>query len=356
MVIGGEFYQDERWATGEPGVSTGQLTFLNGGKAALIVISESLLNQGIDQILLPSYLCPTIVDTLEQRGVKCAYYHVNIDLSPEPGDLANKARSQRAILFINYFGFHLPEPVKRQLMELQANGVILVEDNAQGGFWQDSTGDFVFNSMRKLVPHDGGYLFSRFDVTPIIQKHHGMQNRRLPVIREYRQKLADYLFKEKYSYPDLRDLYEMAERHYNMDTVIEGDGQERFSIEHLDWEGIKTKRRDNYLYLLNAIREVEELPPIFPFLEEENLPLGLPVYVKREIRDQLFDDLGNEGIGLTVHWKDVSTDARLNHNPTAVDISRRILTLVIDQRCSHKQLDHLVRTLKDCLCKYRMMI
>ena len=88
---------------------------------------------------------------------------------------------------------------------------------------------------------------------------------------------------------------------------------------------------------------------IFPCLEEDNLPLGLPVYVNGVSRDGVFNGLGSAGIGLTIHWKDVASDRRLNHNPAAVDISNRILTLVIDQRASHKQLDHLACVLKDCL-------
>lgn len=349
MIVGGEFYQDQRWATGEPGVDTGNLTFLNGGKAALIVVADYLRSQGIDQILLPAYLCPTIVDTLERRGLRCAYYQVTHDLSLELIDLEQKARGQRALLFINYFGFHQPPSVIQLLKKLQSRGLILVEDNAQAGFWQGAIGDFVFNSMRKLVPHDGGYLYSRFNVAPIIQEHAGVHNRRLPVIRAYRQKLPDYLFRGEYTYEELSSLYELAERYYSDDMVVRGDAQERQYIEHLDWQGIKHRRRDNYLYLLDAIRGIDELTPIFPCLEEDNLPLGLPVYVNGVSRDGVFNGLGSAGIGLTIHWKDVASDRRLNHNPAAVDISNRILTLVIDQRASHKQLDHLACVLKDCL-------
>ena len=57
-------------------------------------------------------------------------------------------------------------------------------------------------------------------------------------------------------------------------------------------------------------------------------------------RDWLLDELGKAGIGLTVHWEEILSDPRLNGNPVAVDMASRILTLVIDQRTSHKQLDY----------------
>ena len=77
------------------------------------------------------------------------------------------------------------------------------------------------------------------------------------------------------------------------------------------------------------------------------MPLGLPVYVSGVSRDWLFDELGNAGIGLTIHWDEILSDPRLNGNPVAVDMARRILTLVIDQRTSHKQMDYMAQCLVD---------
>ena len=79
------------------------------------------------------------------------------------------------------------------------------------------------------------------------------------------------------------------------------------------------------------------------------MPLGLPVSVSGVPRDGLFDELGKVGIGLTIHWEELLSDSRLNGNPVAVDMASRILTLVIDQRTSHKQIDYLVQKLSELL-------
>jgi len=71
MFVGGEFYNDPVWLADTPTLSTQGMTFLNGGKACLIVISEVLLSRDIQHILLPAYLCPTIVNTLEHSGLTC---------------------------------------------------------------------------------------------------------------------------------------------------------------------------------------------------------------------------------------------------------------------------------------------
>jgi len=349
MLVGGEFYEDSFWLTDQPTISTENMKFLYGGKACLVVISATLLDHGVKQILLPSYLCPSVVNTLEQCGLVCEYYQINPDFSINQADLAEKALNHQAVYFINYFGFLLPPADRDFLTGLQQKGVLIVEDNAQTGFTDQPTGDFIFNSMRKLTAHDGGYLMTRFDVQPYIHQYQGTVNRRLPVIRSYRKQLAEYHFQGKGRHDELTRLYAQAEAYYDADLVVEGDVQEQAQIERLDWQGIKQVRRENYTYLLSLISGIPELTPIFPSLQADNMPLGLPVYVSGVPRDGLFDQLGKAGIGLTIHWEEILTDPRLNGNPVAVDMASRILTLVIDQRTSHKQIDYLVQKVSELL-------
>jgi dTDP-4-amino-4,6-dideoxygalactose transaminase len=325
------------------------MMFLNGGKACLVLISDYLLDHGVNRILLPSYLCPTIVATLERNGLTCDYYQINPDLSINLDDLAFKVKGIRAVYFINYFGFSHPFRVRDFLADLQQKGVFIVEDNAQAGFTENNTGDFIFNSIRKLAAYDGGYLITPLNLMPYKNKYKDIPNRRLPVIRDYRKRLAAYQFQGIGNHDELVRMYELAETYYDTDLVIEGDPQEREGIEHLDWEGIKQIRRENYNYLLNLISGITDLSPMYPALQEDNMPLGLPVLVSGVPRDWLLNELGNAGIGLIAHWDGLLHDPRLNSNPIAVDLASRILTLVIDQRTSHKGMDYLVRSLIDSI-------
>ncbi|MGA9398373.1 MAG: hypothetical protein WBV22_08965 [Anaerolineaceae bacterium] len=349
MFVGGEFYYDTRWLEDKPTISTSAMTFLNGGKACLVVICDYLLDHGVKKILLPSYLCPTIVTTLERGGLACDYYQINMDYSIDLDDLAQKVIDYQAIYFINYFGFLHPLPVRNFLSSLRQEGVIVVEDNAQAGFNNHHTGDFILNSMRKLAAYDGGYLITPYDVMPYVNKYQGRPNRRLPLIREYRERLATYLFQGTGKHDELVQMYKLAENYYESDLVVEGDPQERQQIERLDWKGIKQVRRENYTYMLSLISGISELSPVYLDLQEDNMPLGLPVYVSGVPRDWLFDELGNAGIGLTIHWDELLRDPHLNQNRVAVNMASRILTLVIDQRTSHKQMDYLVQNLLDCI-------
>ncbi len=351
MFVGGEFYTDARWSLDKPALSTEKMTFLNGGKACLIVIADYLRAQGIDSILLPAYLCPDIATTLERCGLVCEYYAIRTDLSIDLNDLERKANGHKAIYFINYFGFPHAAETQQAFKELKRRGRLLIEDNAQAAFWTHSMGDFVFNSLRKFCAHDGGYLSTPYDVTACIQRRQGAPNRRLAVISEYRARLGDYLFGNTVNYDELAGLYELSEKYYNEDMAVAGDAQEKDAIELMDWEGIKQISRENYSYLLDAIRDITELTPIFTNLTEDAMPLGLPVYVSGISRDWLWDQLGEAGIGLTIHWDGITRDARLNGNAAAVEMASRMLTLVIDQRTSRTQMDYMAGTIKDCLLK-----
>lgn len=353
MFAGGEFYYDERWVTDRPALSTQNMLFLNGGAACLTVICDSLRDHGIQKILLPAYLCPSIIDTLERAGMGYEFYQVNTDLSIDLDDLVQKAYPHRAVYFINYFGFRPSAAALNVLADLRRGGRILIEDNAQAGFHNHPAGDFIFNSLRKFVPYDGGYLIAPHDLSPYLERYHGRPNPRLAVIRRYRRQLADYLLDGRGDHAELEELFALSEKFYAAAPVVEGDSQERTAIEHLDWPAIQQTRRAHYEYLLDFLPTIPEVTPIFPALQADMMPLGLPVTLAGVSRDRVCQELGRAAVGLSIHWDDILTDPRLNHNPRAVELAGRILTLVIDQRTSHKQIDYQVFQLRRAIAAAR---
>jgi hypothetical protein len=229
----------------------------------------------------------------------------------------------------------------------------VVEDNAQVGFTNHPTGDFILNSLRKLVPYDGGYLITCLDVASYLTKYHNLPNRRLPIIREYRQQLYNYLFDGISSFNKLVNLYSRADHYYETDMVVEGDPEEQRHIERLDWESIHQARRDNYCYMLGLIASIPEISPLFPALQEDAIPLGLPVYINGVSRDEVYEYLGENGIGLFIHWEELRHDPRTNGNQQAVSMAGRMLTLATDQRISHEQMDYLAKHLAKGIAKVK---
>lgn len=349
MFVGGEFYYEDRWFLNQPTLSTEKTTFLNGGKACLTLICDYLMDHQIDRILLPAYLCPTIIQTIESCGLQFDFYRVNEDLSINLDDLSQKMSDYPATYLINYFGFHHSLDIRHFLSALQEKGVIVVEDNAQAGFADQTIGDFTFNSLRKFCPYDGGYLITHHEIAPYLEKYAGSPNRRLPIIRDYRKRLYAYLFDDADDYEALEEDFYLAEHYYETDQVVIGDPQEREAIEHLDWSGIKQVRRKNYAYLLSLIASIPEIKPIFPDLEPEIMPLGMPVYLEGVSRDEVNEELSNHQISLTIHWEDLLYNPRANHDPFSVKMAGRMLTLPIDQRFNEKHMDYLALNLKKAI-------
>ena len=349
MFVGGEFYYEDRWLMDKPVIATGQMTFLNGGKACLTLICDYLIDHQVDRILLPAYLCPTIVQTIDSAGLRFDFYQVNEDLSVNLEDLSHKIADYPAAYLINYFGFHHSAETSLFFKSLQEKGVIVVEDNAQAGFADQVFGDFVFNSLRKFCAYDGGYLFTRHEMAPYLEKYTGRTNRRLPIIRDYRKRLPAYLFKEDDDYDALEEEFYLAEHYYEVDQVVLGDGQEREAIERMDWPGIKRVRRENYTYLLNLVNSIPEIKPIFPALQADMMPLGMPVYLDGVSRDWVNEELSNHQIGLTIHWEEILDNPHTNRDPLSVNMARRMLTLPVDQRFDHRHMDYLAHHLRQAI-------
>lgn len=344
MFVGGEFYEDRRWETGAATITTEHMMFLNGGGACLRVIAAILLKQGIGEILLPSYLCPSIISRLERCGIKLGHYQIREDLSIDLEDLDQKCQPHSAIYVINYFGFtHAPDTLA-YLEQRKLKGAPIVEDNVQGGFFMPSCGDFVFNSLRKLCPYDGGYLYSiqsKAEIPISLQSLLSLPNRRLPLIRSYRQQLAAYLLRGQGRHSDLQRLLGQAERVYEEDDVLMGDALEQVAIEQLDWPAIRRIRRENYTHLLSLIASIPGVRPIFPALQSGILPLGLPVYLENISRDAVCQQLARNQIGLTVHWDEILNHPVTSRNARAAAMAKKMVTLPIDQRFDASHMEYL---------------
>jgi hypothetical protein len=348
MFVGGEFYDDAAWVTTTPAPPVADALFLNGGRACLSVIATYLYKNKCKSFLLPSYLCPSILDVLDQNSINYTFYQINEDFSINLDDLLTKTADHQVIYFINYFGFQHSTDNLSVLRQLQTNGKILIEDNAQAGFPSRRLGDFSFNSVRKFSALDGSYLTTR--IMPFFfNRFEDRPNHRLPLIREYRRQLRSYLFEARGNREDLDRLFYRAEYYYEHDNVILGDKEEQIKIESQDWLAIKEVRRNNYTYLLDLIIDLPGITPVYPKLQPEIMPLGLPVYISGFPRDQLITLLAEESISLTIHWETLLADPRTQSDAGVIEMAKHILTLPVDQYTSMSQLNFLVKHLKNIL-------
>lgn len=109
---------------------------------------------GVRRVLLPHYICDTILEPVRRLGLVWDWYSLGEDLLPV-GDL--QVSDADVFLYVNYFG--LADGNVRRLAEIY--GTRLIVDGTQAFFAPPLPGIDTFYSARKFfgVP-DGAYLYS----------------------------------------------------------------------------------------------------------------------------------------------------------------------------------------------------
>ena len=101
---------------------------LSSGRTAYLNVWLNLLHagRGLDTVLLPSYLCYSILMPFRRMGVRIEYYRVDADLAVDWEDLERKAvklGSRAAVVIVNYFGFPESGDVVRAIVVRTAKDI-----------------------------------------------------------------------------------------------------------------------------------------------------------------------------------------------------------------------------------------
>ncbi|MGB4590044.1 MAG: DegT/DnrJ/EryC1/StrS aminotransferase family protein [Clostridiaceae bacterium] len=320
-----------------------QGTFLSGGQSSLNFIVMNLHMKEDEMILLPSFLCPTIVQNLERHHVKYDFYAINLDLSINRSDLQDKIANNKvkAVFFIDYFGFYHQSETLEYLKSLQEKNIILIEDAAQM-LWLDKKefiGDFTFNSYRKFLPIDGSIVLS--DKT---ESYKGKADEYYALMNEGRMKITAYVKYGLGKVEDFVELFSKADEVYGKTTEINGMMQiSRQLLNELDIDYIGKIRRRNYGYLFDRLCEVEHISPLFDKnLLGDQIPIGLPVLIKD--RNRVRKELRTKAIYCPAHWP-LLKERWIHDYKDSITLAENLMTLPIDVRYDLKDLDRLITEL-----------
>lgn len=337
--IGGEFwFTEEIFHKAKENFRDVKGTFLSGGQSALRFILEDLKIKAEDKILLPSHLCPTILDPLKEKKISYDFYEIEKDLSINREFLEKKLhdKSIKVLYIIHYFGFYHQKDTLNFLKEIQRKYSIQIIEDAVQLLWfewqNDFMGDYVFNSYRKFLPIDGSLVLSKMsaDYEAIKDLYYVTMNR----ARAEKQLYIDYGIGEE---ADYLALFQRAEEHYHERNQIYGmNAIARKQLEKIDIQSIGEKRKNNYAYLYDNLQSI-------PFIEciidkdrmMQSIPLGLPVYILYGLRDHVRKRLRERRIYCPVHWN------------VQNGIGENILMIPIDQRYYFEDMDYIAEVLKE---------
>lgn len=299
-AIGGYFGMDP--GTGVSDLPQGVL--LNSGRNALRHIVRML---DIQKIHVPYYVCPVVVDALEEERCAVERYALADDMLP-----AEAFPKNDYVLYVNYFGV-----CGRKVDFLTSRYPNLIVDCAQA-YYARPKGLASFSSPRKFfgVP-DGGVAYGvvsadyASDVSDVRKGH----------LIERRDNGATPLGYE---------LFRKAEASLDGAELLAMSSFTKSCLGMVDVQEARRRRLENFAYLKS------HLPTAFPIAcSEDDVPMVYP-YITDDagLRARLIE---NE-IYVPSYWPGV-----IHCN----DLRQRIIPLPVDQRYSEEEMSRIVRDIKN---------
>lgn len=313
--------------------------YTNSGRNAAKLLNK-ILPKG--KILLPSYICQSVIDVYEQ-DYTIAYYQIERDFSINLQDLENNIDNDVVIIYLmHYFGRLQNDKVLQKLSKLRERyHCIIIEDTTHSIFTCANTiGDFCVCSLRKWFPiSDGGVLYSRDRLQDLCEIQ-------LPQNMAYK-KISAMILKYSqihYNVP-CNDIYRMI---FRQDEERLEQEKEIFAISRmskllLDCFSVTkliVDRKKNLKYLWDNL----EGYGLEMFVDDElyYTPFTLPVYCDN--RDVFREYLIENNVFCAVHWP--VEDKLLKRNNILGEMVGRIISLPLDQRYDENHMRYMVDIIK----------
>jgi dTDP-4-amino-4,6-dideoxygalactose transaminase len=293
-------------------------------------LAVTLLDLKVDDtVVLPVYTCQDVLRSFV-RKCNVVFYDVEPDLTILPAVLRAKLQGPgriRMVLITNYFGFL--QPHRDEIKQLCAErDVCLIEDCAHSLLTQGSgeTGDMSIYSFRKVLPiRDGGGLGMRGNgKLPLPRYHHGIYSDSLSFLAFAKSLLN--IHTEKFSRACIASQTAQVLPLPTKDSrILPMSHFARRSMRSISLNDVLKKRRDDYRFWQDTIRENPSLTAMFGDLPSGVCPLGFVLTTKN--RDSLEASAREKGISLRVHWRldpGLGSDCTTSHA-----LSKEMLTLPV---------------------------
>lgn len=307
--------------------------FLANARSGIMVLIDRLAPANV---WMPSYLCPTMIEVVDQKKTNLRLYEVNYDLKISSAEWIDQIQTGDLVVLIDYFGF----PLDSNTAILAKNrGAWILEDASQA-LLSEHVGqysDFILFSPRKSIGvPDGGVVVSCCEVSldnielepaPVswwLKVLEGAINR-----REF-----DRHGGERRWYQLFRETETSAPYGY----IAMSDVSKKLLLNCFDYPQIAQRRIENYSALLRELKHVA----LFDNLPRGTVPLGFPV--RHQQRNRIRESLFQKQIYPPVHWTIdgvVPEEFRESHR-----LANGIMTLLCDQRYSSREISRIVSVLK----------
>lgn len=291
---------------------------LNSGRTALELILRTL---NYSKVYVPYYICDVVLDVFDKCNTTYEFYSINIDF--EPIFDFSTIHENEGFLYINYFG------IKNTFIEdliRKCNNLII--DNSQSFFSKSYHKIPSFNSCRKFfgVP-DGAYLYLDKPCQVDFPLDHS-ERRFIHLLKrvEYGPEIA---------YKD----YIRIEKSFKKQEIKQMSLLTKGLLSNLDYELVRNKRRDNYLFLQTYLSKYNQLNLPLP---KDSVPMVYPFMIENgaHFRKILIENK----VYVATYWSNVLK--LVLKDSLESNFTQNIIPLPIDQRYSPNDLIRILELLK----------
>lgn len=285
---------------------------LNSGRNSLEYILRSI--QNITCLYIPYFTCEVVLEPIKKLNINFKFYQINEQLEIKDKFLL---KDSEYILYTNYFG--IKDEYIYSLVKLYGDKLIV--DNAQALFAK-STVNCIYSPRKFVGVPDGGIAFSEKSFDRKNLKNDTSYHRFTHLIKR-----IDIDASSAY-----KDFQESDNQLINQDIQLMSNLTKRL-LESINFDSVKTIRRNNYLYLNEHLSKFNKLK--LPDISSFECPMVYPYYI--ENGDILRKKLIANKIFIATYWLNVfewCPESSLEYV-----YAKNILPLPIDQRYAIKDLD-----------------
>lgn len=291
---------------------------LNSGRSCLSYLIHAYK---IKSILLPYYLCDSIINQCIKENIDIKFYHINEFFEPIGLDNIN---SNEWLYVVNYYG-QLSKKKIRNLQTLSNNQIIV--DNAQAYFEEPLDGINTFYTCRKFFGvSDGAILFTNKLLNRDLIQDTSCHRMNF-LLGRYEQDASNF-------YQD----YKLNNELFSNEPIKQMSKITENILHSIDYDEVKSRRTKNYLYLYNNLRNINHLN-----LKIIQGAFSYPLFINnaQKVREKLIKNK----VYIPLLWPNVlnsSADISLEYN-----FAMNILPIPCDQRYNCSDMEYICKLIRD---------
>jgi dTDP-4-amino-4,6-dideoxygalactose transaminase len=346
------------------------VTFWFSARVALFQAIAALGLRPGSAVALPAFCCGSEIEPFVYGGLTPRFFRVTKELDPEPESFSAALQGSSAALVTHYFGFAADIGAARDAC--RAAGIPLIEDCAHALYsrdssdWLGSRADVaVFSVMKTLPVPDGGALVTNVQTTTSFplgstpSRHVIARRTRSLLIRHLQAHPLRPISWAAHLPRVARNQFGVTRAEPNRDTAAGLVEYARFDphvsdsrmssrsmrlLGRTSHAEVRNLRRRNYDRILEAVRNVQELRPLFPSLPEGACPLALPVVARdpdafrRRLR-------GGPGLGVKQMWPWFHPSVSWLDFPFERKLKESVFILPVHQSLRGDEIDRIITVL-----------